>query len=412
MLLLAAFVAACGASTGDDDDDGSSPTPVDYDAGTWQSEVIVDTPGTISHDIAGVFTNDGKFWGTWMEPDVDATSGEDIWEVSKAPGGGWTLTRLTNDSSNQAAYNQMATDGTTVHLVYNSAPTADNDVFYSKNAGSGWSTRLDVTSPPEAGTPRHDYQTDIALAPNGDALIAYVSASVAGNGGINPDGEIRVARIGANGTPIGTPSLAIPKPTTGYCFDPSIVVDDGGTAHVVADCGPVGNEEIYYSNDASGSFATATPLPGGASRDDYGAHLVLDPDGATLHAVWNADGGDAECMYSSHAGSWSTPVSASNGPSIDDRACSIAVDPQGRVLVAWHQQDSDGDEDVFFSWSADGATFRTPRLVTTGTETSVEWFPDVIALHPDTGVPHLFYEALVAGTNPLNTRIWHAELVP
>lgn len=390
--------------------DGPVVPGFDYDSGTWVSQQAVDTAGTISHDPAGVFTSDGTLWGTWMEPDVGATSGEDIWEM-KLVGGGWTTSRITDDGAAQAAYNAMATDGTTVHLVYNSRTGPDNDVFYTKHAGTAWSTRIDVTTPTEP-TMRHDFQTAVALAPNGDAVIAYVSASVRANGGIADDGEIRVIRVAQSGM-VGMPEVAIPTVSPHGCYDPSIVVDGEGTVHIAADCGTVGAAEIHYTNDAGGAFATPTPFAGGAMRDDSGVKLALDPDGRTLHAVWSADAASADCAYARKppGADWTAAVSTSMDPA-NDRACALGVDGDGNVLVAWHRPNNDGNEDVWFSWSSDGVTFKMPRLVTPGTDATVEWFPDAILVEPGTGAVHILYEQLVLGSQPTNAHIMHAVLAP
>ncbi len=409
---LAIVAAACGPSSKADDPDAGMEIPVDYDTGTWFSEVAVDSPGTISHGAAAVFTENGTFMGTWMEPDVDASSGEDIWEFNRARGATWTTNRLTNDGTAQAAFNSMATDGTNVHLVYNSAPTDDNDLFYSSNTGAGWSTRADITTPGETATARHEFMADIALAPNGDVVVAYVSASVKiENGGINNDGEVRIIRISPNGSPSAF-QLAIPNPGGIGCGNPSVVVDSAGTIHVAADCGPLGGEEVLYAENSGGTFGTPMAFAGGASRDDIDVQLALGPDGDTVHAVWIADATDSECLYQrKRAGTaWTTAVSVSNSPSANDRVCTLGVDSQGRILAAWHQPNASNQEDVMFSWSADGLAFKAAKSATPDTTTTTEWFPSVIAFEPDTGVPHLIYERIIPMTNPLNTQIMHAVM--
>jgi hypothetical protein len=406
---LVVCAAACGPTSKDDDPDSGTDVPVvDYDSGTWYSEVAVDTPGTISHGAAGVFLANGAFLGTWMEPDVDATSGEDIWEFTHPAGGAWANKRLSDDGSAQAAYNSMATDGTTTHLIYNSAPGDDNDLYYSKNTGSSWSARVDVTSPAETGTARHEFQTDIALAPNGDAVVAFISASEKTGGGINPDGEVRIMTI----SPSGTASAAItviPTPGGVGCFDPSVVVDSAGTVHVAADCGQLGGEDVLYTENSGGSYATPMPFPNGTSSDDVGVQLALGPDHETLHAVWSKD---AECLYMRKraGGAWTTAVSASNSPGTDDRSCMLGVDPNGRVLAAWHSPNAQNNEDVLFSWSADGLAFKAAKSVTPDTSGTVEWFPSVILFEATTGLPHIIYERIVAMSNPLNTQVMHAVM--
>jgi hypothetical protein len=41
-----------------------------------------------------------------------------------------------------------------------------------------------------------------------------------------------------------------------------------------------------------------------------------------------------------------------------------------------------------------------------------DWFPRSFVLHPQTGLPHLTFEALVVGSDPLNTEVIHADYVP
>jgi hypothetical protein len=67
-------------------------------------------------------------------------------------------------------------------------------------------------------------------------------------------------------------------------------------------------------------------------------------------------------------------------------------------------------DDIYFSWSADGMSFRPAVLVRPGTDDSNDLSPGLLALEPGTGVPHIMYEHVVPGSTPLDGRIMHARL--
>jgi hypothetical protein len=50
--------------------------------------------------------------------------------------------------------------------------------------------------------------------------------------------------------------------------------------------------------------------------------------------------------------------------------------------------------------------------VTPGTDDSDEWMVYALVIDPDSGLPHLTFTQILAGTDPLDTEVVHAQFVP
>ena len=251
----------------------------DLAQGEWVLEQLSQTPGTISHDGPIAFTDDGTGWAAWSEPDSENLMDQDIW-VARQSAGAWQAEARTRETGVQMAFPTLAARGSTVHVAFSGAPAGRNAVFYSRNDGSGWSVNADLTSDFEAGAPCSNVQPSLALAADGAIAIAYVSRPAA-----TDKREVRVLRLDATGTPLGAPETVIPAPAEGHCYVPSAAFDRAGKLHVVADCGPIFAEDIYYASDASGAWrfeAWSTP-----DRDDADPKIAAGPDG-TVSVVWLA----------------------------------------------------------------------------------------------------------------------------
>jgi hypothetical protein len=389
--------------------DCSSP-PFDLAGGSWTLEDASNTPGTISHDGALAITPSGVLAVAFSEPDSVNSSDQDIYTTRKTGSAFAAATALTSDNAVQNAYPSIVADGETLHLVWGGYPGGDNDVFYSSYTGS-WSARVDLTSPSEGNPAREDFAPDLAIGPNGELAVAYLSS---------PDTqsppEVRVLGI-ANGAPSGSPETVIPAGTDG-CENAHVAFDGAGHLHVVADCGPLFAASVYYATNASGSW-TSSVLAGSANADDASPDIAVGPDGTTVHVVWqgNQSCGPATCSdirYARSTGAaFSAPVDVTTSPSEPEGQPHIAIDACGRPVVTYPRANATDYFDIFVTLSNDeGASFVAESNVTPGTDSSDEWMAYSIVMHPVTRMPHLTFVRIMSGTNPLDTEVMHAQFVP
>ena len=380
--------------------------------GGWVSDNASNTPDTISHDGELAITAGGTLMIAFAEPDSQQISDEDIWTTSNT-GTGWSKSvALTNDSAVQNAFPSMVVDGETLHLAWNGYPGGINDVYFSTYGGS-WSARKNLTKPYESDQNRHAYAPSLAIGPDGQMAIAYLSAPVTGNGGIG-SAEVRVGLVQAGGTLSGAPVTVIPSTGAG-CYDPTAVYGPDGTLHVAADCGQILNEDVFYTNDSGGSWATAAALPGNDGHDDAGAHLLVAPDGS-IHIVWTAHEAcnDSTCGHALYAsedagGSWGQPADASLKGTPGDYQAIGAIDQDGNVMIAYQRANSKNFNDVYVTTSSDGSSFSAPCNITREPDID-DWMPHSLTFDPLTGKPHITYVRILADTDPLNTEVMHATL--
>lgn len=386
--------------------------------GTWQIENVSNTTGTISHDGALAFTDDGTLWVAWSEPLAGDNSDQDIWTGSRGSSG-WTATPFTSDVDVQNSFARLVASGDMVYLVYNGYPGGDNDIFgAAAQPGQPFSGRFDLTSPAEASGTRSDYRAELAIrGDGGEFAVAYLSAPLDGNGDETGPSDVRVLRFAEPSSP-GTPETAIATAADEFCDDVGIAYDGRGDLHVVASCGPLLQGAFRHATDRSGSWVNHTILLGDTSTE-YSFRIALDPDGSTLHVVFvgDADCGTATCsdiMYTRIIdGDVQLPVHATStaAPADDEKGPLLAIDAGGRVLVAFQRSNASDFFDIFFTWSQDGAAWSTPRNVTNSADVD-DWMLWSMAVDPLTQRPHLSYTKILAGTNPLDAEVMHAWLAP
>ena len=112
-------------------------------------------------------------------------------------------------------------------------------------------------------------------------------------------------------------------------------------------------------------------------------------------------------------GEFEQPVDVTSTPSQPEGQPHITLDACQRPVVTYPRANANGFFDVFVTLSNDdGASFVPESNVTPGTDDSDEWMPYSMVMHPVTHLPHLTYVHIVAGSDPLNTEVMHAELVP
>ncbi|MBW2527650.1 MAG: hypothetical protein JRI23_25940 [Deltaproteobacteria bacterium] len=398
-----------GSATGTGGGGGGGSAPFDVATGTWQLSNASNTADTISHDGAMAITSGGVVWIAFAEPlpepdDMD----QDIFTTARASSNFETAAALTSDSAVQNAFPALAADADTLHLVWNGPPGGDNDIFYASHEGA-WSSPVDLTSATEGSPARTDYRPDLAIGPGGNGYVAYLSEEPSG------PASIRVVTL-SGGAPSGSPVTVIDGSSDG-CYSVAVAVDDDGDAHVVAECGPMFEESIHYATNRTGSWASEV-LAGGAGEQHTGPDITVGPDGASVHVVWQAwqtctGGTCADIHYvRSAGGAFGNVAPVLTTADESESSPLIAVDSFGRPLVVFSRANGDGFFDIFVTNSEDGTSFVSEVNITPGTDDSDQWMPYDVTFHPATGLPHLTYTEILASTDPLDTEVMHAELIP
>ncbi len=402
--------------------DANTQPGFDLANGTWQTLQVSHTPGTISHDCQLAFLADGTLTAAWSEPDSVKLSIQNIWTARLLNGGaGWSNEEArTHDTATQNAYPTLASVDARLHLVWNAYPNTFNDLFHLSYENGAWSSpALDVTAPSKPAGHQTDYQPRIAKGPNGELAVAYMSQPADDGGGPLGVSEVRVIRLNADGTPTGAPVVAVPAPASGgACYNPTVIFDAAGHLHVAADCGQLNDEDIYYATDASGSF-TVTQIPG-VGRDDDQPSLAKDVDGKTLYLTWagylpcaTKSGKCGEIFFTKiDAGGPGVIGSVTETADENENTPRAVVDRYGRLIVAFVHFNKDNFADIYLTWSADKSNFAPVKNLTPGTDAQDDTGLSSFALHPLSGVPHLVYYSVLAGTNPLNSEIMHVSFVP
>jgi hypothetical protein len=408
-----AATGGAGGAAGGAGGAGGAATP-NLDEGTWSLEDVSNTAGTISHDGSLAFTDDGAAWVAFSEPDPIATSDQDIWFTTNA-GGGWTPSAaLTEDTDVQNAFPSLVARGGELHLAFSGYAEGLNDIYYMRH-GDSWTARQNLTMAFEPdGAGRIDYAPSLAVGPQGEIAIAYLSAPADPDGTKTGPLEVRVVRV-EGGVAAGAPTTVLAAGQED-CNAPSAAFDTKGKLHVVADCGPLFQEDVHHVTDATGPF-TDDVLPENAGRADTSPSVAAAPDGS-VHVVWV---GEASCATGTcgevfhvrvDGTTFGDVASASSGPDDEDRSPRVAVDAEGRVLVAFHRMNADKFADIYFAHADDGATFSAPRSLTPGTDDSDEWIVSSVVVEPATGRPHVVFTRILAGTDPLDTEVVHAAWKP
>jgi hypothetical protein len=405
LLCLSSLLAtACGA--GVSDVEGSSAALASVAGGDlgrgWKTLQVSETPGTIGHHGRLAFSSEGKAVAVWSEPDQKDYSIQNIWTAS-LDGAAWSKgPHLTTNTTTQNAFPSIVSAGDRIHVVWNGAPSGDDDLFHVALAGGVWSERTDLTSgfKPDRGD-RTDYLPAIAAAPSGTLAVAYNSKPVE-RGSM----EIRLLRLDAGGRPLAGPVVAIAPPDAASdCYGPTAAFDGDGHLHVVAECGPLGEEHLYWGTDASGSWVVSPIAFQG--RTDVQAHLARGI-GRALELVWTAftpcsAGACGDILAATIEGTQVGSVRhVTSTPDVNEVTPLAVVDKTGRLIVGYSSR-----RDAYLVWSTGASSFSAPMNLAPGSTATWEYL-DALALDPVTGAPHVLYTRVFPGTQPLNAEIMHA----
>jgi hypothetical protein len=344
----------------------------------------------------------------WGEPDPNRLSDQDLY--SYKIGGTEGIKQHTNDSLVQNSWAQLVARGESLHLVYFGYPGGDPDLFYVQSEKGVWSTPLDLTSAFETTATTRDYAPSLAFSPTGERAIAYVSEKSI----TSSPGEIRVLffdELGAKGPPV----TVIPTAGDG-CDSPNAGFDKNGKLHVVATCGKVLNQQIFYATNAEGTWVT-TALPKGLLGDNASS---MQPalDGVRFHLVFTR----LKACLADPTKNCSSTQYRKVGPGTSDELVdltakslkdafkpSLGVDAEDRVFVALQSYNPARRAEIYVVWSNPDGTFSAPKNLTPGNTITQDmnagnWVFDAQNL------PHLVFERLDMGSDPTNSDIMRAYI--
>ena len=428
--LLLVAIAACGGDdgggadagagtdadpAGDAGDDGCDVVPSDITCeglGTFAFENVSRTADTISHDGDLAMSATGAAVIAFAEPLADPLSDQDIFTARRGECGWQDSAPLTSDSEVQNARPSLVVEGETFHMVWNGYPEGLNDIYYAADSGTGWSERVNLTAEHESAMMRHAYAPSISVGPGGAIAIAYLSAPADAEGGFDGPGEVRVARLEAD-TLAGPPVSVIPAAADG-CFNPRAAHDGDGNLHVLAECGPLFDQDIIWATDSGPGPWRSEPMPGTAGHSDLSVTVAVT--GGVVHAAWAAElpCGENTCRTLQYArldgGTWSGPATASQPGTPGDNGPGLAIAPDGTIYLAFWRDNTESRSDVYLTSSADGESFAAPCNLTR-TDADNEWMPSALQLDPESGKLHLLFEEFVPGSDPLDTEIVHGWIL-
>lgn len=252
-----------------------------------------------------------------------------------------------------------------VHIAHRGRVFSGDRMRYHYFDGTSWELRA------TAAAPNTNWQTSLALAPDGSTRIAF--------GVYNMDNSVTVSII--RWTPAETTYDMLDGSGT-HGTPASLIVDAAGTSHVIWQPFTSPSDSVTYSTRTEGGV-WADELVSGTGDPSWSANLQLDPDGQP-HVAFPAAG--TAVMYAMRSGGTWVIEEVAGDPSIS--RVPLAIDADGVPHVAYFQEDTD---DLFYAVRGAGGWIEE----TVDTEGEVGWEP-CMALD-GAGTAHIAYEDRVNG---------------
>ncbi len=193
-------------------------------------------------------------------------------------------------------------------------------------------------------------------AEGNDLLVWNVGTNTAGTSGV----------VSPTNFAIGTFATAaeLGAAVGGSNRQPDIAVDSAGFAHVVFSDN---QDQIYYTNNSSGSFAAATAV---SANGNYRTPQIAIDANNKLHVVYSNNDNDVYYTSSTNSGgTWSAQVELGAAVGGSNRQPDIAVDSAGFAHVVF----SDNQDQIYYTNNSSGSfaaatavsandNYRTPQI--------------------------------------------------
>jgi len=272
---------------------------------------------------------------------------------SLALGAVWTTKRVTNNAGT-STYPAIAVSGSSVYLVWSDLTPGDQEIFFRKSIDGGVTWQ---------GSKRLSYSDDLSsypdIAVSGSDVYVVWSDYTPGNYDIyfrkSADGGAtweKTQRLTAN---------------AGDSWYPKIAVIGAKICVVWSDYTP-GNAEIYFRKSIDGGATWQK-----AKRLTNNAGTSYNPDiagkGANVYVVWDDVSSGNDDMYFMRSGdggaNWQAAKRLTNNSGASEFSALAAGGALGsNICVAW-QDDTPGNDEIYFRKSADGgSTWQASRRLT------------------------------------------------
>lgn len=268
-----------------------------------------------------------------------------------------TDTRLTNDN-NISRHPAAALWGNYVHVVWNERVGANEEIFYKNSTDGGLTWNANVRLTNEANV-----STLPSITVSGTVVIVFWNDTRDGNY------EIYAKRSTDNGVTWGADTRLTNN--SAQSIQASGVIS-GQTVHVAWHDARNGPEEIYYkrSTDGGAVWEADVRITSNAGVSWFPS---IDAEGGDVFISWVELGDGNPEIYSirstNNGSVWDLPLRQTNNPAVSIRPV-ISVSGNN-VHLTW-QDDTDGNEEIYYSYSTDrGLNFSAALRLTNDTAESV-----------------------------------------
>ncbi len=299
-------------------------------SGPWQSSRITDnTRNDAGMDIA-VKAGNIHIALMWQDtPDVEIS-------YCKGKPGSWSIERVTDNGDDDGGPSMIIDKNGYAHMAYMKNTGGDYEIFYANNVTGSWKEEQVTDNGVDDAYP------SLALDKAGNPHIAFVR--------IAPGPTIAIFYL-KKVAGVWQEEKVVDIPPPGTMTFPMLNLDSNDYAHLAYAKFDGTDNEIYYTNNATGSWQESKVTSN--DFDDALPTLALDPqDKAHIVYLTDEGGADVEIFYANNtAGVWDIGRVTDN--SVDDHAYYgryFALDNHGFGHIAFWN-DSDGDDEIYYAKS-------------------------------------------------------------
>jgi hypothetical protein len=412
-------LACCAAACGNDDDPPVDNNDVPAVACEAAVETVFSRSDLSPHGLELVLSPGGARHIAYHDDDIFVIDDHGEWSEP---------TPVTADVEGTHDDPSMVEREGTLHLVWRRRRLlveGPDELLYSTRAvgGGEWTEPISLTREFDGAENHSAFDPHLALAPDGELVVAYTSRYYEPERFGGPPLESRVIGVDG-GAPTGPPVSVLPASLNGGCREPRARFDGDSALHVVSSCSSLDDlpgAPLYHAVRTAGTWHEPAALP---TNDARGKALAAGgPDGA-LHVAWvetcpGFDPGDdavPACLYHSayRGGTFSPPVKVYE---VDGTlivfSSGLAVDRDGRVLIAFSYTPSFDSPETYLgvvslTESTDGASFSEPCALTRTPDVDDEGA--AVQFDAETGEAHVVVTSVTFADDYYRHDLVHARL--